>query len=292
MRIALFGKRYQLNGYSYLQQLLDKLIASNCTVLIYAPFYDAVREHITLFDACKLYHSREELAGQADLLLSVGGDGTLLDTLMLVGDSGLPVLGINLGRLGFLSSIRRDDIERAIGDVLHNNYRIEPRTLLSVKGDRPMFDTLNYALNELTIRKAVGPSMVLLHVYIDGYFLNSYWADGLIVSTPTGSTGYSMSCGGPIVAPNSCNFVITPIATHNLTVRPIVIPDNSVIKIRVEGRDDSFQIGLDSRSEDIFPGETVEVFRAPFIFNLVQLNDENFYRTIREKLMWGQDIRM
>jgi NAD+ kinase len=225
------------------------------------------------------------------MLFSIGGDGTFLDIITLVRDSGIPILGINLGRLGFLSSISRDEILLAVDKVLEKKFTLEQRTLISLTTSQNLFGSLNYALNEITVTKTDNNSLAMVEVYVDDKFLNTYWADGLIVATPTGSTAYSLSCYGPIISPGCQNFVITPIASHNLTVRPIVIPDNCIIKLKVGGRNRHYQVGLDSRYEMINNHEELIVKRANFTINVIQLYNKDFYSTIREKLLWGKDQR-
>lgn len=291
MRIALYGKSADSEGIAYLKPLFERLRHHQVSYMIYKPFYELLRSHMDLGDNPALFTGKDVLKDKADFLFSIGGDGTLLDTLTLVRDSGIPVMGINLGRMGFLSSISKNDIITAIDSIVNHEYTLDSRELLSLETTSNLFGDLNFALNELTINKKDTSSMILIHVYVDEKFLHSYWADGLIISTPTGSTAYSLSCNGPIIAPNAENFVITPIATHNLTVRPVVIPDKSVIRIRVEGREKEYLVSLDSRSEVIYPETELIVRKANFRINLLQMKDQYFFRTIREKLSWGKDIR-
>ena len=237
------------------------------------------------------FSNHDDLKGKADMVISIGGDGTLLDTLSVVRDSGIPVLGINLGRLGFLSSISRDDIIPSVEKVIKGEYSLDRRTLLKLSTDGNYFGDFSCALNDVTVTRKNSTSLIVIHVYVDGVFLNSYWADGLIVATPTGSTAYSLSSGGPIVAPGSENFVITPLAPHNLTIRPIVISDKSEISIRVEGRDKQYLISLDSKTDVIERGHELRIRRADFSFNLVKMEHKDFYTTIRDKLKWGLDVR-
>jgi len=291
MRIALYGKRPAREEIACLGPLFERFKQYGISCLIYKPFYEAIRDEIDLGETIMLFTGNDVLSDKADFLFSIGGDGTLLDTLTLVRDSGIPVMGINLGRMGFLSSISKNEILPALDNIVKGNFRLDARELLSLETTGNLFGSLNFALNELTINKKDTSSMILIHVYVDEKFLHAYWADGLIVSTPTGSTAYSLSCNGPIITPESENFVITPIATHNLTVRPVVIPDKSVIRIRVEGREKEYLVSLDSRSEVINPETELVVRKANFRINLLQMKDQYFFRTIREKLSWGQDIR-
>ncbi len=224
-------------------------------------------------------------------MISIGGDGTLLDTITIIQDSGIPVLGINTGRLGFLSAISTDEIAASARALISGDYTIDRRTMLQLSSPSDLFVNFNYALNELTVLKRDNSTMISISAYVDDLFLNTYWADGLIVATPTGSTGYSLSCGGPIISPESHNFVITPIATHNLTVRPIVIPDSSTVKLRISGRTQDYLVVLDSRSKPLNTTTELIIKKAPFSINLVCIGQKDFYKTIRNKLAWGLDKR-
>ncbi len=291
MKIALFGKNFAEDRFIYFQQLIDKLKLSGISIAIYSPFYEFVKGRAVFAETPVVFATFRNLDKDTDFLFSVGGDGTMLDAITIIRDSGIPIMGINLGRMGFLSSISKTEIGNAIDAVLEGNYTCEDRALLSVETGDNLFGDLNYALNEFTINKKDSGSMVLVHVFVNDLLLNSYWADGLIVSTPTGSTAYSLSCNGPIITPDSENFVITPIAAHNLTVRPVVIPDKSVIKIIVDGRMTQYLASLDSRSVVIQSSAEVLVRKASFTVKLVQPRNYNFFTTIRQKLLWGQDIR-
>ncbi len=225
-----------------------------------------------------------------DFLCSVGGDGTILETVSIVRDSGIPVLAINTGRLGFLAGINSSEIEEAIVAIEVGQYFLEARSILNLETSSDVFD-FNYALNDFVIHKKETSSMIVVHTYLNGEFLNSYWSDGLIVSTPTGSTGYSLSCGGPIISPKSDSFVITPIAPHNLNVRPIVISDDVVISFEIEGRASSYLASLDSRSQSITNDVKMAIKKADFCLNIIRMNNENFLNTLRNKLNWGYDKR-
>jgi len=291
MRIAVFGKAYDLSQQSYLQLLVDELKLREADLCFYKPYFDKIKESVDLPEGVCFYETHQQLRNHADMMFSIGGDGTMLDTLPYVRDSGIPILGINLGRLGFLSSIPKDEIKEAIANVWENNYFLEQRTLIELVKPDNLFGELCFALNDLTIYRSNSDSLLTVHVYLNDKFLNTYWGDGLIVSTPTGSTAYSLSVGGPIVTPGSENFVIAPIASHNLTVRPIVIQDNNIIKIRVEGREKKYLLTMDSRQATLNMNEELIVKRCDFKVNLVQMEDKDFYATIREKLLWGKDIR-
>jgi NAD+ kinase len=291
MKIGLFGKNVTDKGIQYLQQLIDKLKRAQCTLLVYEPFLSQIRNKVTLVCEVHPFNTHSELRNNCDLLFSIGGDGTMLDIISLVRDSGIPVLGINLGRLGFLSSISRDEILPAIDEVIAGNYQLEQRTLITLERPEGLFGEMNFALNELSLTKTDNTSLAVIEVFVDNKFLNTYWADGLLVATPTGSTAYSLSCYGPIISPDSENFVITPIASHNLTVRPIVVPDSSVITLKLSGRNKQYLTGLDSRYKTISNTEELVVKRAGFRLNLIQLPNKDFFTTLREKLLWGKDQR-
>jgi NAD+ kinase len=224
-------------------------------------------------------------------MFSLGGDGTLLDTLTFVRHHPILVMGINIGRLGFLADIGKDEIEYAIDSISRGSYVIDRRTLIELESSNNLFGEVNYALNDVTIHKKDTSAMITIHTYINGELLNSYWADGLIISTPTGSTGYSLSCGGPIIMPTSENFVLTPIAPHNLNVRPMVVSDSSVISFEIEGRHEQFFCTLDSRTEPIDSSTQLAVKKSNFTMGLVRLPDHHFLETLRKKLMWGADAR-
>lgn len=291
MRVAIFGKDYDKSQNSYIQLLIDELNRRNAQLCFYKPYFEKIKENLNVPEKVCFYESHKQLRNHADIMFSIGGDGTMLNTLPFVRDSGIPILGINLGRLGFLSSIPKDEIKAAIENVWKRNYYLEQRTLIQLVKPDNLFGELNFALNDLTIYRTNSASLLIIHVYIDDKFLNTYWGDGLIVSTPTGSTAYSLSVGGPIITPGSQNFVIAPIASHNLTVRPIVIQDSSVIKIRVEGRENDYQLTLDSQQRTLGMEEEIVIKKCNFKVNLVQMNDKDFFKTIREKLLWGKDIR-
>ena len=287
--IALFGKTLAPENGEYMKQLFKELAGNQAEIVVYQPFADIVATYVPEGVQYKVFHSHEDL--NADLLFSIGGDGTILDTVPFVLDSGIPVLGINLGRLGFLSSISKNEIVNAVNSVLTGDYTVEQRTLLELVSPEKVFDNVKYALNELNVIRNPEHSLLAIKVFVDNVYLNTYWGDGILLATPTGSTAYSLSAGGPIIAPNAKNFVITPIATHNLTVRPVVIPDDSTIRIQVEGREKKFVFSMDSRSCTLDTSVQLEVRKAGFCLNLVRMRGEDFFGTIRNKLMWGKDNR-
>ncbi len=223
-------------------------------------------------------------------MLSVGGDGTILESVTMVKEAGIPILGINFGRLGFLANTGKEQIQEAVHAVVNRNFSVEHRTLLQLESNKPLFDE-NFALNEMTIQRKDQSSMITIHTYLNGEMLNSYWADGLVVSTPTGSTGYNLSCGGPIIHPTANNFIITPVAPHNLNVRPMVVPDSVVLSFEVTGRSDAFLCTLDSRFRSIDSSFQLAVRKASFSAHLVRLSDITFLSALRSKLNWGNDHR-
>tara|TARA_B100000780_G_scaffold66343_1_gene43658 strand:+ start:2195 stop:3073 length:879 start_codon:yes stop_codon:yes gene_type:complete len=291
MTIAIFGSPYPEHFSKYIQHLIKKLETEYINLIIEEEFSVFLENNIRFNKSISTFNSYETLKNKADFLLSIGGDGTLLKAVTYVRESEIPIMGINTGRLGFISSISADQIDDAITDILKGNYTINERTLLELGSDKKLFKDKNFALNEVAVSKKDTSSMIRIDAYVDDEFLNTYWADGLVVSTPTGSTGYSLSCGGPIIMPGTNNIIITPNAPHNLNVRPIVIDDNSVIKLKVEDRDKLALVSLDSRSR-AFDSETELIIKkANFKVRLVQPQKNSMIKTIRHKLMWGLDKR-
>lgn len=291
MKVAVFGKHISNENLKYLQHLINRLDELNIAMQVYEPFYNRLGDQVKWPEVSGFFNGAQGVDKGVDFLFSIGGDGTLLDTIPYVHNSGTPILGINLGRMGFLSSVSKDKIDHAIDQLIQKKYKLDQRTMLGLVSPNDLFGENGYSLNELTVYKKNPFSMLKIQATIDGEYLNSYWADGIILSTPTGSTAYSLSSGGPIVMPRSSNFVITPIATHNLTVRPIVIPDSCEIRIKVLGRIKEFFVSLDSRSTLIESSVELIIRKENFQINLVQLEDESYFKTIRKKLMWGLDIR-
>ena len=291
MKIALFSIQYYEKYKETYQLLIDKLEKAECEIWVNELFYGLIMNKVKFINKPIIYNTAKEVKRKIDVFFTLGGDGTILDSIPIIRNSNIPILGINMGRLGFLSSVSHTDIDAAINDVLNNNYILDKRALLSLKTDSNLFGEMNFALNEFSIHKKDHLSMIVVHVYIDDKFLNSYWSDGLLISTPTGSTAYALAVGGPIVTPGSKNFIISPIAPHNLTVRPVVIPDNSEIKLKIQGRSKSFLVGLDSRFETISSSTELVVSKSNFSVNMIQIGNRSFFDTIREKLNWGLDIR-
>jgi NAD+ kinase len=291
MRIAIYGRSFSDNFLPGIQYLFEKLKQFPNELYIFEAFHSYLKPRVNIAENVKIFQKHHEIKSNVDFLISIGGDGSILDTVTLIRDSNIPVLGINTGRLGFLSNISIQEIDQAIDALIKNTYKIDQRSLLKVITEDNLFGETNYALNELTIHKKDSSSMITIHAYINDQYLNSYWADGLIIATPTGSTAYSLSCAGPIIIPGSENFVITPVAPHNLNVRPVVLSDNSVIKLKVEGRGMQFLASLDSRSETIDSKYELVIVKEKFKINLIQLEHQDFLMTIRNKLMWGIDKR-
>ncbi len=292
MSIAIFGRAFDDNFIPHIQDLFTSMHELDQDLLINEPFYEYLKSRVEIKSDYALYTTHQEIIPKCKSMFSIGGDGTLLETVNLVRDSQIPVLGINTGRLGFLANINKDDIKMAVKAVVEGNYTLEDRAVLELRtSDKTLFQDFSFALNELTVHKKDSSSMITIHTYINDRYLNSYWADGLIIATPTGSTAYSLSCGGPIIVPGSKNFVITPIAAHNLNVRPVVVPDDNEIRLHVEGRSSQFLASLDSRSEPIDSSVQLTIKRAPFNVSLIVLEHQNFLDTIRNKLMWGLDRR-
>jgi len=291
MTIAIFGSPYPEHFTKYIQHLIKKLELEHVKILVEEEFNTFLQNEIRFTTKIDSFNSHESLRDNADFLFSIGGDGTLLKAVTFVRDSNIPIIGINTGRLGFISSISAGQIDDAVKDILKGNYKINERTLLELNTKKKLFKNKNFALNEVAISKKDTSSMIRVDAYVDDEFLNTYWADGLVISTPTGSTGYSLSCGGPIIMPGTNNIIITPNAPHNLNVRPIVINDRSIIKLKVEDRDQLALVSLDSRSR-AFDSETELIIKkADFKISLIQPQNNSFTSTIRNKLMWGLDKR-
>jgi NAD+ kinase len=275
----------------YIQLFFDELDKEGIVPVVFQPYFDEIKPHLSLPASVSTFFTHEDLTNEIDFLISLGGDGTLLDTVTLVRNKNIPVVGINFGRLGFLASIGRDELSDAIKALALRSYIIDKRTLIHLDSNLPLFQDVPYALNEFAIHKRDTAPMVKIHTYLNGELLNTYWADGLILATPTGSTGYSLSCAGPVVFPDACSLVLTPIAPHNLNVRPIVVPDNTIISFEVESRADEIICALDSRREIVNKNVLLAVRKENFMLSLVRLNENNFLQTLRNKLSWGLDKR-
>ncbi len=290
MKVAIYSRGGESVKYDDLLLLLAALEKHKATCIIHQGYFEQVK-HLFPENTYETFTDAYDLDDSFDCLISMGGDGTILDTLTLIKDRGIPVIGINLGRLGFLTEIGRAELENAIDTLAQRTYIIDKRTLIHVDASVPLFGDTPFALNEFAIHKRDTSPMIKIHTYLNGEFLNTYWADGLIVATPTGSTGYSLSCNGPVVFPESNSFIITPVAPHNLNVRPIIISDTNIVSFEVEGRADQYICTLDSRKEIVDRNVQVAIKKERFSFNLVRLHSNSFLQTLRNKLSWGLDTR-
>jgi len=291
MKVAIYSRYIEYEQQSEVQRLFDELIKQNLQLVIHRPFLEKIGPAFILPSNISSFRESGDLDDSIEFLISLGGDGTLLDTVSLVRDKNIPVLGINFGRLGFLASIGKEELTTAVSSLVNRTFVVDKRSLIHLDANKPLFGDVPYGLNEFAIHKTDTSPMIKIHTYLNGEFLNTYWADGLIVATPTGSTGYSLSCGGPIVFPESGSFVITPVAPHNLNVRPIVVPDNNIISFEVEGRADNFICVLDARKEIVDKQVQLAVRSETFTLSLIRLNENNFLKTLRNKLSWGLDTR-
>ena len=291
MRAALVFTTIREDYFPHLDILFSVLEESGWSLALEENFRGILMERYPKLISSSSFTDAESLKSSADIVLSMGGDGTFLKTILYVRDSQIPVLGINMGRLGFLANVNKERIREAFDFLKAGKFSTNDRSLIQMHSAQNLFADENYALNELTIHKKESASMISIEVSVGGEYLNTYWADGLIISTPTGSTAYSLSCGGPIITPNSPVLVITPIAPHNLNVRPIIIQDNLEIKVRVDDRSNSHLLTLDSRSEVINDSYELTITKAPFLIKTVQFDNFSFFDTIRDKLLWGLDRR-
>jgi NAD+ kinase len=291
MKVAIYSRVLEQDQQTEVQLLFDELEKEDIIPVVYRPLFSELKKFISLPSSCLTFHDHDELNGDIDFVISLGGDGTLLDTVTLIRDKKIPVVGINFGRLGFLASIGKDEVVSAVKALARRSYIVDKRSLIHVDANIPIFGDTPYALNEFAIHKQDISPMIKIHTYLNGELLNTYWADGLILATPTGSTGYSLSCAGPVVFPESYSFVLTPIAPHNLNVRPIVIPDNTIVSFEVESRSDQIICALDSRREVVDKNIQLAIRREQFSIQLVRLNENNFLQTLRNKLSWGLDKR-
>jgi NAD+ kinase len=291
MIIALYGNSIDDEHVEGVQLLLHEISKHNIEIVVYAPFYEFLEKFLGNKPIVKaLYRTPNEVKHLANFMLSVGGDGTFLESVTFIENSNIPVVGINFGRLGFLAHISSKKISTAVNQIFKGEYTIENRSVLEIEMDNNPFSKFPYGLNDFTLQKK-GTSMISINAYIDNNFLCTYWADGLIISTPTGSTAYSLSVGGPIVSPYTKAMVISPIAPHLLTVRPLVIPDSSTLRLEAVSRDKEILTSLDSRSVNVGNKLTVTVKMAPFCIGVVNLKETNYFKTLRNKLMWGVDYR-
>jgi NAD+ kinase len=291
MRAALVFTTIREDYFPHLDILFSVLAESGWSLALEESYKEQLIDRYPNLSSSASFNSAESLKSCADIVLSMGGDGTFLKTILYVRDSQIPILGINMGRLGFLANVNKERIREAFDLLKSGKYITTERSLIQMDSEEKLFAHENYALNELTIHKKESASMISIEVHVGGEYLNTYWADGLIISTPTGSTAYSLSCGGPIITPDSPVLVITPIAPHNLNVRPIIIQDDLEIKVRVDDRSNSHLLTLDSRSEVINDSYELTITKAPFRVKTVQFENFSFFDTIRDKLLWGLDRR-
>ena len=291
MQVAVFGRTFPSYARENIAEMFSKFSQLNVEVWVYAPFFEFMQEKGGLRPTVAgQFSGHEDLPANIDFLFSLGGDGTFLETARIVRDSGIPVLGVNIGRLGFLSYISQENMTESLESVFSGNFDIEERMLLKVEVPGVDLDAWSVALNEVRIYKTSG-SLITIHVKVNDEFLSAYWADGLLLSTPTGSTAYNLSVGGPIVVPETHNFVLSPIAPHNLTVRPLVLPDSSVLQMSVDTRDPQFQLAIDSHTIDLDVDSTVVIRKAEYTMKMIRIENISFYSTLRNKLMWGADKR-
>ncbi len=291
MKVAIYSRGLDFEQENPLLVLLEELARYDTTIHLYEPLLHRFTLPRNLLEKMVRFQTSGDLNKDIDYLISLGGDGTMLDAVTLVKDYNIPILGINFGRLGFLASISRDELGSAVDALVNHTFVVDKRSLIHLDSNESLFGEAPFALNEFAIHKRDTAPMIKVHTYLNGEFLNSYWADGLIVATPTGSTGYNMSCNGPILFPESASFVITPVAPHNLNVRSIIVPDTSVISFEVEGRADQFICAMDARREIVNKTIQLAVKREKFDINLIRLNENSFLSTLRTKLTWGLDKR-
>ncbi len=293
MKIALYNQHITELSKTYIIELFQQLEHHNVETHIEEEFYIEIQQKIGLKKAYKTFNHHSQIDESFDIMLTIGGDGTILRAITYVRNTNIPFLGINTGRLGFLATAPKDEIKATIQLLIDKNYHIKERSLLRVHTEPPTegLKKMNFALNEISVSRKTSTSMITVETYLDDEFLTSYWADGLIVATPTGSTGYSLSCGGPVITPQANNFVLTPIAPHNLNARPLVIPDNTKITLRANGRENESFLSLDSRIFTIHNDTTIHLRKADFTLKMIQINKQTFIKTLREKLLWGEDTR-
>ena len=293
MKIAIFGQYYQNDTRPIIRDIFVFFNANQVEMVVEASFLTILYQEQIVQKQYKTFATHADLDNSFDMLLSIGGDGTILRATTFVRDLGIPILGINAGRLGFLATVPQDNIDEFLQLVLDRKYTISERTLLRIAATPAIdgLEELNFALNEIAVSRKDTTSMITIETVLDGEYLNSYWADGLIIATPTGSTGYSLSCGGPVLMPSVSSLVITPIAPHNLNARPLVIPDETKIELHVSGREKQFLVSLDSRIAVVDNETVLTISKTPFVINMVDINEETFLKTLRKKLLWGEDKR-
>jgi NAD+ kinase len=293
MKVAIYGQYYQNSTEPIINDIFVFFNKNKVEMIIESHFLLMLNERKIVEKKYKTFSSHTEIDSSFDMLISIGGDGTILRAATLVRDSGVPILGINAGRLGFLATVQKENIAEFMQFVIDKKYTISKRALLSLSCSPPneSIEEINFAMNEITVSRKDTTSMITIDTYLNDEYLNSYWADGLIISTPTGSTGYSLSCGGPILTPDVKSLVITPIAPHNLTARPLVVPDETEIRLKVTGREENYLVSLDSRVTSVKNESILTLKKTPFQINMVEIPEETFLKTLRNKLLWGEDQR-
>lgn len=292
MKVALYGRRIDPQNIPYLVSLVNRLRLKNAEISVYREYADLLFPHLDNKEGFRFFERTEELTGRTDFFFSIGGDGTMLSSLPLIKDTGIPVVGLNIGRLGFLSSVSKNEISMALDKLESGEFLLDKRVMLSVQSNGgEAFGENHFGLNELTVNKTDTSSMITVDVSVNGGFFSRYWADGLIISTPTGSTAYNLSCGGPVITPDSRSFAITAIAPHNLNVRPIIIPDDSVIRLKVHSRSDHYLASIDSNFVNLDATVELSVQKTSFTFNILRLSPHDYLNTLRTKLLWGSDTR-
>ena len=291
MKVAIYGRKLNRQTISVFEQVFTLLERFNWKPVLEQELQDQLIKKGNIGSQYETFQDHTDLKSGIDMAFSVGGDGTFLKTVSFIRESGVPILGINTGRLGFLANINPEKMEEMFAMVQEKRYTFQKRSMLRIHTEDDLFGEDNLALNELTLHKKDTSSMITVHASLDGNYLNSYWADGLIVGTPTGSTAYNLSCGGPIITPGCQVHILTPIAPHNLNVRPMVVPDHLPIKLQVEGRERRYLISLDSNTKSIPQGTEITVEKAEFMINVIRLENANFLDTIRNKMNWGMDSR-
>ncbi|MFM9825685.1 NAD kinase [Flavobacterium sp.] len=293
MKVAIYGKYYLNSTEPIIKDIFVFFNSNNVEMIIEDDFLKILHEKKIIQKEYKTFTSHTELDSSFDMLISIGGDGTILRAAALVRNSGVPILGINAGRLGFLATVQKENISEFMQFIIEKKYTISKRTLLSLSctPSNDAIEEINFAMNEVSVSRKDTTSMITIETYLNNEYLNSYWADGLIIATPTGSTGYSMSCGGPILTPNVSSFVVTPIAPHNLNARPLVIPDDTEIRLKVSGREENYLVSLDSRITSVQNETILIIKKTPFQINMVEIPEETFLKTLRTKLFWGEDRR-
>jgi NAD+ kinase len=293
MKVAIYGQYYLNSTEPIIKDIFAFFNTNNVEMIIESHFLLMLNERKLVDRDYKTFSSHKELDQSFDMLISIGGDGTILRAATLVRDSGIPILGINAGRLGFLATVQKENISEFMQFVIDEKYTISKRALVSLKCSTPneSIEEINFAMNEITVSRKDTTSMITIDTYLNGEFLTSYWSDGLIIATPTGSTGYSLSCGGPILTPNVKSLVITPIAPHNLTARPLVVEDETEIRLKISGREENYLVALDSRVTSVKNDSILTIKKTPFQINMVEIPEETFLKTLRNKLLWGEDKR-